>query len=288
MDVDLDIDNYDFDDLLNLFNLNYNFTEVDLKGAKKRVLMTHPDKSRLDKSYFMFFTKAYKMISQIYYFRGKKQSQAYEKNYETDDMEHLELIKGLDGKSISEFNKWFNKMFDNIKLVDEEMDSGYGDWMKNGEIRSMENVKQSDFGREFEKRKQECKELIVHKEVGEIQTIGGSNLTRDRPELYNSEIFSKLKYEDLRRAHTETVVPVTQEDFENVKQFNSIEEYRTYRNSSYNTKPLSKEESRVYLNKRDDKQKEKSMRRAYNLLKREEEMEQAQEKWWKNFKRLKR
>tara|TARA_Y100001970_G_scaffold289556_1_gene420339 strand:+ start:2184 stop:3050 length:867 start_codon:yes stop_codon:yes gene_type:complete len=287
MDVDLNIDNYDFDDLLNLFNLNYNFNEKELKKAKRSVLMTHPDKSGLDKSYFMFFTKAYKMLSQIYYFRGKKQSRAYDKTYKTDDMEHLELIKGLDGKSISEFNKWFNKMFDNVKLADDEMDSGYGDWMKNAELRSMKNVKQSDFGREFEKRKQECKDLIVHREVGEIHTRGGSNLTRDRPELYNSEIFSKLKYEDLRRAHTETVVPVTQEDYDKVKKFNSIEEYQTYRNSSYNTTPLSKEESQKYLNERDNKRNEKSMRRAYNLLKREEEMEQAQEKWWKNFKRLK-
>ena len=287
MDVDLNIDNYDFDDLLNLFNLNYIFTEEDLKCAKKSVLMTHPDKSRLDKSYFMFFTKAYKMLSQIYYFRGKKQSRAYDKTYKTDDMEHLELIKGLDGKSINEFNKWFNKMFDNIKLTDEEMDNGYGDWMKNGELKSMENVNQSDFGREFEKRKQECKDLIVYNEVGEMQTIGGSNLTRDRPDLYNSEIFSKLNYEDLRRAHTETVVPVTQEDYDKVKKFNSIEEYRTYRNGSYNTKPLSKKESQNYLNKRDDKLNEKSMRRAYNLLKRDEEMELAQEAWWKNFKRLK-
>ena len=70
-DLDLNIDNYDFDDLLNLFNLDYNFTELDLKSAKRRVLMTHPDKSGLEKSYFMFFTKAYKMLSQIYYFRGK-------------------------------------------------------------------------------------------------------------------------------------------------------------------------------------------------------------------------
>jgi len=287
MDVDLNIDNYDFDDLLNLFKLNYNFSEYDLKVAKKSVLMTHPDKSGLDKSYFMFFTKAYKMLSQIYYFRGKKQSRAYDKTYKTDDMEHLELIKGLDGKSVSEFNKWFNKMFDNVKLADEEMDSGYGDWMKNGELKSMENVKQSDFGREFEKRKRECKDLIVHKEVGEMHTNGGTNLTREKPELYNSEIFSKLKYEDLKRAHTETVVPVTQEDYNKVKKFNSVVEYQTYRNNSYDTTPLSKEESQKYLNRRDEKRNEKSMRRAYNLLRREEEMERAQEKWWKNFKRLK-
>ncbi len=116
---------------------------------------------------------------------------------------------------------------------------------------------------------------------------GGSNLTRDRPELYNSDIFSKLKYEDLKRAHTETVVPVTQEDFDSVKQFNSVDAYIRHRNAT-NMNPLNKQEAQNYLNRRDEETNNKSMRRAYKLLKREEEMELAQEMWWKNFKRLKR
>ena len=35
MDVDLNIDNYDFDDLLNLFGLQMNFNEADLKRQKR-------------------------------------------------------------------------------------------------------------------------------------------------------------------------------------------------------------------------------------------------------------
>jgi hypothetical protein len=177
-------------------------------------------------------------------------------------------------------------MFENVKLADEEMDSGYGDWMENGELKSMDNVKLNDFGREFEKRKQECKELVIHNNIKDMNGSGGSNLSRDRPELYNSDIFSKLKYEDLRRAHTETVVPVTQEDFDNVKQFNNVDAYIRHRNAT-RMDPLNNEEAQNYLNKRDDESNNKSMRRAYKLIKREEEMELAQEKWWKNFKRLK-
>lgn len=285
-DLDLNIDNYDFDDLLNLFNLDYNFNESDLKSAKRRVLMTHPDKSGLEKSYFMFFTKAYKMLSQIYYFRGRKNRSNYETNYITDDGEHLELIKGLDGKSISEFNDWFNKMFESVKLCDEESDSGYGDWLKNGKLESTENVKLSDFGREFERRKRECKDLTVYKDVVETNYGGGANLVREKQEIYNSNIFSKLKYEDLKRAHTETVVPVTLEDYENMPKFNSVDEYMRHR-SKTNTKPLSKEESKIYMRNRDERNNRQNMGNAYKLLKREEEMERAQEMWWKNFKRLK-
>ena len=46
--LDLNIENYDLNDLLNLFQLDYNFNEQDLKQAKKIVLQTHPDKCELD------------------------------------------------------------------------------------------------------------------------------------------------------------------------------------------------------------------------------------------------
>ena len=41
---------------------------------------------------------------------------------------------------------------------------------------------------------------------------GGYDLTRSKP-MRSSDIFSKLQYDDLRKAHTETVVPVTHEDY---------------------------------------------------------------------------
>ena len=106
--LDLNIRNYKLDDLLNLFGLDYNFTEYELKKTKKVVLKTHPDKSGLDREYFLFFMKAYEMICQIYYFRGKRKKTSYDTNYNAIEGENLELIKGLDGKSIKEFNNWFN------------------------------------------------------------------------------------------------------------------------------------------------------------------------------------
>ena len=42
------------------------FGEKHLKEAKITVLQMHPDKSRLPKEYFLFFTKAYKMLYEIY------------------------------------------------------------------------------------------------------------------------------------------------------------------------------------------------------------------------------
>ena len=73
-DLDLNIQNYDLEDILNLFKLNYQFTEQNLKQAYKTVLKTHPDKSGLDKEVFLFFKKAYAVLSKIYHFRNRKKT----------------------------------------------------------------------------------------------------------------------------------------------------------------------------------------------------------------------
>ena len=67
--IDLNLENYNLPDILNLFKLPYEFSEEQLKIAKKIVYQTHPDKSGLPKEYFLFFVKAYKTIYQIFQFR---------------------------------------------------------------------------------------------------------------------------------------------------------------------------------------------------------------------------
>ena len=57
MAIDLNIENYNFKDLLHLFNIPYDFSEKDLKQAKKIVLKTHPDKSGLDQKFFFFIAQ---------------------------------------------------------------------------------------------------------------------------------------------------------------------------------------------------------------------------------------
>ena len=53
----LDIHMYSLQDLLNLFDLTYDIDIESLKRAKKKVLMTHPDKSGLDAKYFCFIKR---------------------------------------------------------------------------------------------------------------------------------------------------------------------------------------------------------------------------------------
>jgi len=290
-EVDLDIENYELEDILNLFRLQYNFVEADLKRAYRMALKLHPDKSGLDGEYFRFYMKAYKIVENIFNFRNRKKKCAYDVVYnakETDISEDKAvLLHSLNGKSIKEFNKWFNEQFEKAKVNDDENDSGYGKWIKENEVSEHnEKVSLSEFGRVFEKKKTECKALVKYNGVQDTEGSGGYNLVRDKVENYSSGLFSKLSYEDFKKAHTETVVPVTREDYEKKEKFSSLEMYKQHRDSQ-NTAPPSLQQSRQYLAERDKNENVLHARRAFKILKRDEEIEKNNKKWWSNLQRLK-
>jgi hypothetical protein len=282
--MDLDIQNYNLDEILELFKVSYDFDETELKKAHKMYLMTHPDKSNLNPNIFLFFGKAYDILRKIYEFRNKKQRDY--KKYETINLEKDKkfLLEKLNGKSVKEFNSWFNEMFDKVKVGDQHTDSGYGDWYNNYKDKEVNRVPMSEFQNEFNKKK-ESLGIVVRQEVQDINTGNGYSLDRNCPENYSSGIFSKLTYEDLKKAHTETIVPVSKKDFENKKQFNSIEKYKEHR-SNQNTQPLSLQQSKAFLKEKENKHVEEDTRRVYSILKQDEETAKSNKQFWGYLKQL--
>ena len=284
--LDLDINNYSLDELLKLFKLDYQFTVEHLKLAKRQSLQMHPDKSGLDRKYFLFFRKAYDAIEKVFFFRSRRKASTDFQDYEAEvDENNARLLHSLNGKSVKEFNNWFNKMFEKVKVGDEESDFGYEEWYRKKEVLDNRKVSLSEFGHEFEKKKRECKSLVVHNGITEITSNEGYNLSRKRPKEYSSDIFSKLGYEDLKKAHTETVVPVTREDFDQKKQFSSVNQYVQYRESQ-DTTPLSLQQSRQYLQQRGNNENKLSMQCAFSLIKRDIEVEKSNQQWWSNLRKL--
>ncbi len=289
--ADLNIENYNLEDLLNLFKLNYDFNEYELKMAYKMALKTHPDKSNLPNDYFRFYMKAYKIVEKIFYFRSQRKKSnldmSYDANGENISKDKAVLLHSLNGKSVSEFNTWFNKMFEEVKISDNETDNGYDEWINNNKVvEKNEKISLNDFGRVFEKKKNECKALVKHKEIEDTMTENtGYNLSREKISNYSSKVFSKLPYEDFKRAHTETVVPVTHKDFLNKEKFSSVDMLRRHRKSQEGVAP-SLQQSQQYLAERNKNNMEMDSRRAYNIIKRDEEIEKANNKWWSNLQRL--
>jgi len=354
--LDLTIENYELPDLLALFNLPVLFNDVDLKRAKMMVLKTHPDKSKLPKEYFLFFTKAYRIIHQIYTIRNPSIKEHYtervHKNHnahqaipsmgcvakdtyipidentaakagakivdydrvirkegyavdQEDDYEmksHLLMKKRLDemmGTSnieisrtsenktnkLREFNTWFNQKFEQYKMKDDEQEGGYDDWFRGtadnpDEDSTMDDTKTWTEKVEFlNKHKRELRDkyaLVERKEIGQAEySMGGGigntyDLTRERPQEYSSGLFGNLRYEDLKKAHTESVIPVTEEDYNNTKRFRNVNELQSFRDMSRREFNVNETQHKIIYNKTKISQEEEDTRRAFILAKQDE------------------
>ena len=282
--LDLNIENYDLNDLLALFKLDFEFAEEDLKRVKKTVLQTHPDKSNLDKKYFLFFTSAYKIILSIHEFRHKssaKQSTTY--TVEKDE-EKERLLKKI--QTQPNFNRIFNDLFEKYKIQDEETADGYGDWIKSDENMDSRTTTMSQMNDTFEQKKREVKELIPFQEIEEVNaTSGHFDLTRERPTYYSSAIFSNLQYEDLKKAHIESVIPITQEDYHARPKFRNVNELQQHPDYQ-DTKPLSLSQAKDYFQQRQSFQAKNDVQRAYKLAQQDESVRKANQGWMSGFKQL--
>jgi len=141
-----------------------------------------------------------------------------------------------------------------------------------------------DVNEHIDKRKKELGALVVNSEVGDMSTTGGSNLVDGEVKHYDSGMFSNLQYDDLRRAHQESVIAVSEE--QNVRRsFRDINELRTSRQAQ-SSAPLSEEESKRYLENKERATSATAAHRAYQLA-REVERNKAKERdWWGHLKRL--
>jgi len=323
--LDLNIDNYNLEDILNLFNIDFNFDESGLKRAKQKVLKCHPDKSGLDKKYFLFFTKAYKYLYFIYDFRKKKYDDTcvYSNNYNnsnnknnnnynnkisksnneiienieyenilsnSEKEETIEILKG--NKHIKEnFNEWFNKMFEEHKISSEADTDGYGNWLNNDE--NFKNSKQehcnniSKMNESINKIKKEKYSIIEHNDFAELHTTKNnfSDLINEKIDDYSSDVFNKFSYNDLRKAHEETLIPVC----DNVKrqEFKSVGDYEIFRKQQdTNEKVYSLEESKKILENSKKNSEKIDNQRAFKLAKQDEEIQKNNDKFWSKLKLL--
>ena len=284
--MDLNIDNYELVDLLALFKLDFDFNEQDLKQVKKTVLQTHPDKSQLDKKYFLFFSEAYKIIYAVYQFRHKSTKSAYNTEYIVEKDEQKEaFINQI--KSKPNFNKLFNELFEQYKLQDSEADTGYGDWLKSDADLDTRSTTLTGMNATFEAKKKEVQALVKREEIADFSSSPASqyDLTREKPESYSAGLFSSLGYEDLKKAHVESVIPVTHEDYLRRPKYKTVEELQ--RSSDYqNIRPLAVAEAQDYLQQKTYNEGKHDVHRAFKLAKQEEAGRKANDGWLSHFRKL--
>lgn len=279
MSIDLNLENYSYEDLLSLFKINQ-LTSNNLKKAKKIVLKTHPDKSNLDKKVFLFFSSAFKKLVCVYEFIENYKSKIDIEKHEYDYEAHTEDEEGLHEilRNDKDFLKNFNELFESTYIKN---DDGYNSWLKSDEDVYSNKINKQ----EMENIRNNVRNSIVIK--NEIDGISSSqHYSFDEQETYGSDIFSKFQYEDLKKAHHESLIPVTDEDYNNIKKYKNVNQLENIRAKEIE-KPPSLEQSKEYLNKVNKQQQETSINTAFKLINKDEEIRKRENAWWKKYKQLK-
>jgi hypothetical protein len=257
MSHNLDISMYSFKEVLDLFDLNDNFNTEDLKRAKKKVLMIHPDKSNLPSEYFLFYKKAYEIIYHFFEENIKQSKAVPTEKMEYNAMNTSDEMKSQINKSISsmksgEFNKKFNEVFD--KNMSKSIENK-NEWFQKNEALYEESVtSKGNIGQAMNRIREQNSGLVRY---NGIQTLngGGTNLYDDDSNSYIScDPFSKLKFDDLRKVHKdETIFSVNENDINNMKTYSTMENLKQDRERQTLT-PMEKMEAEKIM---DFRRKEK-------------------------------
>jgi len=260
----LDIQDYSLDELLGLFELSNTIISVsDIKKAKKRVLMLHPDKSRLEPKFFLFYKKAFDIVVEFYdnQNRHNRTTDATDIVYTPTENTHNESTVNSIQESINkqsknpDFNTKFNDLFENNNLGFTP-DASQNDWFINEqsqqEYQVSGTVNSGNMGDTFHTIKQQSTGMIKYNGVQDMNSSSGSSLYGNNPDQYATcDPFGKLQYDDLRKVHRDqSVMSVHESDINNMKTYNSVDAYKQAQDQhSYD--PFSKSKSQKILNTRE-------------------------------------
>ena len=261
MDHNLDISTYSFADILQLFTLDENNVTSDhLKKAKKKVLYMHPDKSNLPKEYFLFYKKALDIVVRVYEINNKV-NQTVPTNQDIiyiPEKTHIatnQIETTMKSMSSSQFNSKFNNLFESHSSNPREKDKNKNEWFHNHENTSAIQLKnKSEMDAAFETYKENQKsDMIKYTGVVPICMNGGSSgfyeeEDNDHANYICADLFSKLKFDDLRKVHKDqTVFSVSEKEFQNVKKFNSVDHYVSTREKE-TLSPMEKSQAEKHFN----------------------------------------
>jgi len=306
--LDLNLANYEYIDLLNLFDIpKSQLTEEIMKSAKRKVLKLHPDKCKtyLDPKIYEFFQRAYKYLEEIRDFQNISNKDNRNTSYSSNDIcdeENRELYKNYFEQNEGGFSvKRFNEQFDKYYVKDEYTNKGYDDWFKSDEgilEQPKGKISKNEMDRIIQLKKNELCKLVPYTGVAE-HIYTGSNaggILLDTSQIENftgstsGDIFSNrgLAFTDLKQAYTETLLPIgTDEDFNNIKKYSDVKAYTAEREMSEKTyKIMTKQEADNYLLEQENKNGLKASSIAFKLAKQSDKLKESNNHFWNNIRQI--
>ena len=291
----LDISMYSLKELLGLFDLTYDIDLEGIKRAKKKVLMLHPDKSKLSSEYFLFYKRAFEIVVHFYEENNRQNKTVPTEPVKyspmnTSERTSKQLNAVIQEMKKSEFHEKFNEIFE--KNMAKSIDPTKNDWFKKEEpiYNIGENVSAQNMGRVFDTIKEKNSHIVLYQGVQTLNAgNSGTNLYDDEDDgnaYVTCDPFSKLKYDDLRKVHKDqTVLAVSERDFSKVQQYSSMDHLMRERGRQSLT-PIEKAEAERILAMNQKQHETVIMQKQYNSNLKSMEYAEKNKTVLSNFLRL--
>lgn len=245
------------DDLFGLFEME-ELTLEELKEAKKKVLMLHPDKNigRHTDHYYEYFKNAYEKLEAVFLYANRHAKEVVSKTYQTEDLVEAGFYEYCKQKELKDkkFQKLFNEVFDKVYLAEKD---GHGDWLKEDTPYDKTDL---------EKSRQKAMTLVVVDR--EIRTL------------------SDMDQGDLKEAYLHTVLPIDAEQvLRDTPKFASVDAYQKHRTQSY-VQPISGKDSMDQLRKQETLENKTALQLSYEHLKKGELQSKKMKEVYREFLKI--
>ena len=247
------------DDLFGLFEIE-ELTHEELKQAKKKVLMLHPDKNlhKDTSNYYEYFKEAYHKLEHVYEFINRHQKEVVSKTYQTEELSQRGFYEYCQKKGLKEreLNTLFNEVFENVYIPEKE---GYGEWLKTEEgLYDKSDLEGS--------RKKAMSLVVVDKEIKTLQEL-------------------ETDVKDIKNAYVQSILPIDAEKvYQQTPHFKSVEEYQRHRAKV--AEPVSKKEAERMLGEKEHAEYKTSLHMSYELLKKSESQAHKMKDYYSKFLRI--
>lgn len=233
----LDSNDYTIEELFNLFDIDINNIQYqDLKNAKKKVMLVHPDKSKLPSEYFLFYKKAFDIIYKYYNESNKINNKVpdYDITYDSNNYDYLNIQTKIS-------NQKFNEYFENIYL--KKINTNTNNWFVNDNSNDIfvnnKHINNIDIMNNVIDDMKNKMKINNNNELININELNfNNNLLYDFEEddddtlnYKSSYLFSKLKYEDIRKVHRDQ--PIFSPADERKINFKNLDDCIKIRNEIY-------------------------------------------------------
>lgn len=276
----LNIHDYSFTEVLNLFGLTREITQEEIIQARRKTLMMHPDKSKMPPEYFTFYKQAYEMVLKYYRETQKTQQVIPETNPEYSPPDDINPSSFVAPKPTSQFAAQFNQVFEKEAINKERIErqkERFG-WFSNDTQQGLENLPVVKNAKDIHnalddlrKKNTQNQSLMVYQEARPLTTgRSAGNYYEDvedtaETEYIASDTFSKLKYDDIRRVHKDqTILP----SVEVKNRPATLEQYSRQRDDTTALTPMDKQRADTLL----EQEKNASLQQWNNRYERSQQM----------------